>query len=94
MTFGSFKVISFIVIISNRDFNFSVPKERSFPFSLKYIDDMRSTHTVLDVAQRKRIDDYWNVDGNRSLSDLWTGFGEIYDMKRDSFKGYMWSREN
>ena len=22
----------------------------------------------------KRIDDYWNVDGDRELSDTWTGF--------------------
>ena len=30
--------------------------------------------TDLDVAQEKRADDRWNVDGNRNLSDSWTGF--------------------
>ena len=30
--------------------------------------------TDLDVAQEKRVDDRWNVDGNRNLSDSWTGF--------------------
>ena len=51
-----------------------VPKEESFLIPLKYIDVMRSTHTNRDVAQEKLFDDDWNVDGNRSLSDSWTGF--------------------
>ena len=35
-----------------------VPREESFPIPLKYIDVIRSTHTDLDVAQEKLIDDY------------------------------------
>ena len=54
-----------------------MPKEESFPVPLKYIDVIRSTHTDLDVAQEKRIDDYWNVEGNRNLSDSWTGFASF-----------------
>ena len=50
------------------------PREESFPIPLKYIDVSRTTHTNLDVKQEKRIDDYWNVDSNRNLSDPWTGF--------------------
>ena len=50
------------------------PKEESFPCPLKYIDVTRTTHTNLDVKQEKRIDDYWNIDGSRNLSDPWTGF--------------------
>ena len=50
------------------------PREESFPISLKYIDVSRTTHTNLDVKQEKRIDDYWNIDGSRDLSDSWTGF--------------------
>ena len=38
---------------------------------LKHFDVTRSTHTDLDVLQEKRIDDNWNVDSNRSLSDSW-----------------------
>ena len=26
----------------------------------------------------KSIDDYWNVDGDRELSDTWTGFHKIH----------------
>ena len=50
-----------------------VPKEGSFTNPIQYIHVSRSTHTDLDVAQEKRRDDHWNVDGNRNLSDSWTG---------------------
>ena len=49
-------------------------REESFPIPLKYIDVSRTTLTNLDVKQEKRIDDYWNIDGSRDLSDPWTGF--------------------
>ena len=50
------------------------PREESFPIPLKYFDVSRTTHTNLDVMQERRIDDYWNIDGSRALSDSWTGF--------------------
>ena len=53
------------------------PREESFPIPLKYIDVSRTTHTNLDVQQEKRIDDYWNIDGSRDLSDSWTGFTQF-----------------
>ena len=65
-----------------------MPKEESFQIPLKYIDVVRSTHGDLDAAQEKRIDDYWNVDENRSLSDSWTDFTLLNEI---SPKGYMWS---
>ena len=53
------------------------PREESFPIPLKYIDVSRTPHTNLDVKQEKRIDDYWNIDGSRDLSDPWTGFTQF-----------------
>ena len=53
------------------------PREESFPIPLKFIDVTRTTHTNLDVKQEKRIDDYWNIDGSRDLSDPWTGFTQF-----------------
>ena len=53
------------------------PKEESFPTPLKYIDVSRTTHTNLDVKQERRIDDYWNVDGSRDLSEYWAGFTQF-----------------
>ena len=53
------------------------PREESFPIPLKYIDVTRTTHTNLDVKLEKRIDDYWNIDGSRDLSDPWSGFTQF-----------------
>ena len=65
-----------------------VPQEESFPVPLKYIDVIKSTHTDLDVAEEKRIDDYWNVDGNRNLSDSWTGFTRFTLLNGTPPRGY------
>ena len=50
------------------------PSEESFTIPLKHIDASRTTRTNLDVMQESRIDDYWNIDGSRDLSDSWTSF--------------------
>ena len=68
-----------------------MPEEESFPIPLKYIDVIRSTHTDLDVAEEKRIDDYWNVDGSRNLSDSWTGFTRFTLLNETPPKGFLWS---
>ena len=46
-----------------------VPKEETFPIPLKHIDVTRASYTNLDVLQENGIDDYWNVNVDRSLSD-------------------------
>ena len=58
------------------------PRQESFPIPLKCIDVSRTTHTNLDVFQEKRIDDYWNIDGSRDLSDPWTSFTQFYSIGR------------
>ena len=50
-TFGQFKVVSFIVITMNIEFN-SCAERKTFPVPLEYIDVTRSTHTNLDVARK------------------------------------------
>ena len=67
------------------------PREESFPIPLKYIDVSRTTHTNLDVKQEKRIDDYWNIDGSRDLSDPWTGVSQFIPLEEKPPNGYMWS---
>ena len=69
------------------------PREESFPIPLKYIDVSRTTHTNLDVKQEKRIDDYWNIDGSRDLSDPWTGFTQFTLLEEKAPDGYIWSGE-
>ena len=68
-----------------------VPKEETFPIPGKYIDVTRSSHTDLDVMQEKKIDDYWNVDSSKHLSDSWRGFTKFTPLKEKPPKGYMWS---
>ena len=51
-----------------------VPKEESFPIPLRFFDVTRTSHTNLDVLQEKRIDNFWNVDDDRLVSDSRTGF--------------------
>ena len=58
-----------------------VPQEESFPIPLKYTDFTRTTHTSLDVLMEKHIEDCWNVDGERELSDAWTGFTRFILLK-------------
>ena len=68
------------------------PREESFLIPLKYIDVSRTTHTNLDVKQEKRIDDYWNLDGSRNLSDPWTGFTQFTILEEKAPDGCMWVR--
>ena len=68
------------------------PREESFPIPHKHMDVSRTTHTNLDVKQERRIDDYWNIDGSRDLSDPWTGFTQFTSLEEKPPDGYMWSR--
>ena len=68
-----------------------MPKEETFPIPRKYIDVPRSTHTDLDVLQEKKIDDNWNVDSSKHLSDSWREFTKFILPKEKSPKGYLWS---
>ena len=69
------------------------PQTESFPIPLKYIDVSRTTQTNLDVKQEKRIDDYWNIDRSRDLSDSCTGFTQFTTrVDEKPTEGYIWSR--
>ena len=67
------------------------PREESFPIPLNFIDTTRTTHTNLDVTQEKRIDDHWNIDGSRNLSDPWTSFTQFTLLEEKAPDGYTWS---
>ena len=68
-----------------------MPKEETFPIPVKYIDVTRSTNTDLDVRQEQKIDDYWNVNSSKHLSDSWRGFTKFILLKEKPPKGYLWS---
>ena len=54
---------------------------------MKYIDVTRTTDTSLDVLFEKNIEDYWNVEGERELSDVWTGLTRFVLLKERSPEG-------
>ena len=41
--------------------------------------------------QERRIDDSWNIDGSRDLSDSWTGVTQFTQSSEKPPDGYMWS---
>ena len=65
-----------------------MPREASFPIPLKYIDVTRTTNTTSDVMSEKQIEDYWNVDGDRELSDAWTVFTRFNILNEKPPDGY------
>ena len=69
-----------------------VSKEESFPIPLRYIDVTRRTLTTLDVLQESRTE-YWNIDGDRNLSEPETGFTQFTTLNEKPADGFMWSGE-
>ena len=67
-----------------------VSRKESFPIPLKCIDVTRTGFTSLVVMLLKNIDDYWNADGDRELSDTWTGFTTFIMLDEKSWDGYAW----
>ena len=92
MIFGPCQETSYTAITLNLESNFT-RREESFPIPLKYIDVSGTTCTNLDLKQEKRIDDYWNIDGSRDLSDPWTGFTQFTLLDEKAPEGYLWSGE-
>ena len=65
-----------------------VPQEESFPFPLKYIDVIRSTHTDSGVAQEKRM----MTVGLSTEGEICPNRGQISRESNDTPpKGKMWS---
>ena len=54
------------------------PREESFPVPLKK--SLMYPELLIRIwmsSKRRRIDDYWGIDGSRDLSDPWTGFTQF-----------------
>ena len=66
-------------------------REETFPFPMKYIDVTRTTCTSPDVLLEKNIEDYWNVDGEKCLSDAWKGFTRFILLNERPPDGYTWA---
>ena len=58
---------------------------------LKYIDVTRTSDTTLYVMSEKHLENYWNVDGDKELSDAWTRFTRFISLHENPPDGYTWS---
>ena len=70
-----------------------VPEEESLPIPVLYIDVVRRTHTTLDVLPESHAEDYWNVDGDRNLSEPYAGFTQFTTLNEKPPDGHTWSGE-
>ena len=50
----------------------------------------RDKTTSLDVLQEAPYDDYWNMDGDKSSSDPWTGVTRFALLNNIPLEGYTW----
>ena len=73
--------------------NFTCREKSPFPIPLRFVDVARTASATLDVVLERRIDDYWNVEGDRDLSDARTGFTRITMLDEKPPDGYTWSGE-
>ena len=89
---GLYREISSTVITLNREFNYMCQQKQHSLFHGNIYDVTTSTHIDLDIAQEKRIDDCWNVDGNKNIQIRGQACTKFILLKETSPKGYMWSR--
>ena len=91
-TSGRFKVTSSIVITTNLEFNSTC---RRMKHSLFHWNALMLRGLLIQICGgvTRRIDDCWNVDSNRYLSDSWQGFTKFTKWKEKPPKPKMWSVE-
>ena len=70
-----------------------VPSEETFPIPMKCIDVTRTTYTSLDVMLEQQIEDDWNVNGEKELSDALTRFTRFILLNERPPEGFSWSGE-
>ena len=91
--FGPCREASYTAITLNPESNFTRREKSHSLFHWSTLTYPELTRTNLDVKQEKRINDYWNIDGSRDLSDSWTGFTQFTLLEEKAPDGYMWSGE-
>ena len=65
------------------------PKD-DFPIPLSHMDALRHTKTCVDVLLEATNDDYWNSDGDKSLSQPCIGVTRFALLNKNPPEGHMW----
>ena len=84
---------TFTAITLNRESNCTCREKNHSPIPLRYIDVTRATSATLGVMLWRRIDDSWNIEWDRGLSDAWTGFTRFTVLDEKPPVGCTWSGE-
>ena len=61
-------------------------------FPVNYIDVQRETKTSIDGLHEATIDDYWNTNGNKSLSEPWIGVTRFELLHTNPPEGHVWGQ--
>ena len=85
--------IFFIFITLNQDLNSLCSRKNHSQCHLNILDVVRRTNSTSHVLQERETDEDWNVDGDRNLSDPWTGFTQFTRKKKKPPDGYTWYGE-
>ena len=88
MISGLSREISFIAITWNPESNCTVERR-----IISYSTEVHRKHIRHWTYCWKNIHDHWNVDGERELSDAWTGFTRFIFSNERLLDGYTWSGE-
>ena len=70
-----------------------VAREASFPSPLKKNRRDHSYEYIVGCNPGENIDEYWNVDGDRELSDTWTSSTWFTILDEQPLDGHTWSGE-
>ena len=89
MISGPFQEISFDVITWNSESNCTCREKNHFLIHKKRDQNCRY---FFGRNAGENIDDCWNVDGDRDLSETWTGFSRFIVMNEKPPDGKAWSR--
>ena len=94
---GPCQAISFTVIMQNPGSNCTCRKKNHFLFTwyiYMYVCIFRRYQNyryILGCNLGENIEDYWNVEGDRELSETWTGFNKFHFLVEKPPDGYTWS---
>ena len=88
--FWSFPGDTLIIHHANARTKLFVPTDDNCPMPVKYLDVMRRTYTDLETRAENIINDLWTDEGEKSLSDSWTGKTVFYVLRPAGPPGYNW----
>ena len=60
------------------------------PILVNYIDVQRRTKTSIDLIHEATVDDYWNIDGDKSLSEPWISVTRFELLNKNPPQGHLW----